>query len=102
MNDVKSYKKKPVIINALLVEQGYKNLAEIINFVGEKNVCPVERRPDYVLRIKTLEGEMNVGYGDYIIKGVKGEFYPCKPDIFAETYEEVESNEVSASCLCLG
>lgn len=40
--------------------------------------------------IETLEGEMTVSDGDYIIKGVQGEFYPCKPDIFHETYEIVE------------
>ena len=40
--------------------------------------------------IHTLEGTMQASYGDYIIKGVKGEFYPCKPDIFEQTYEKVE------------
>lgn len=40
--------------------------------------------------IKTLEGDMLATAGDYIIKGVQGEFYPCKPDIFEATYEEVE------------
>jgi len=39
--------------------------------------------------IKTLEGSMIVSWGDFVIKGVKGEFYPCKPDIFEETYEKV-------------
>lgn len=42
------------------------------------------------LRIGTLEGPLTVSPGDYIIRGVKGEIYPCKPDIFAATYEEVE------------
>lgn len=42
------------------------------------------------LMIRTLEGDMRVSYGDWVIKGVNGEFYPCKPDIFAKTYEEVE------------
>lgn len=41
------------------------------------------------IAIDTLEGTMRVDYGDYIIKGVKGEFYPCKSDIFLATYEEV-------------
>ena len=41
------------------------------------------------IAIDTLEGTMMVNYGDYIIKGVQGEFYPCKPDIFLKTYEEV-------------
>ena len=41
------------------------------------------------IAINTLEGEHIANYGDYIIKGVQGEFYPCKPDIFEQTYEEV-------------
>ena len=43
--------------------------------------------------IVTLEGDMLVGEGDWIIRGVKGEFYPCKPDIFAMTYEPAEAPE---------
>lgn len=78
--------KKPVAVEALLVEPGYKNLEKIVEFVGADNLCPIERRPDYILKIKTLEGDMAVGFGDYIIKGVSGEFYPCKPDIFEKTY----------------
>ena len=45
------------------------------------------------LYIKTLEGTMKVNIGDYVIRGVKGEIYPCKPDIFVQTYEEVNRNE---------
>lgn len=89
MSEAKKYRKKPVVIEAMLVEVGYKNLEDIIAFVGKENVNPIERRPDYILKIKTFEGDMTVSYGDYIIKGVNGEFYPCKPDIFAKTYEEV-------------
>lgn len=44
---------------------------------------------DYELVIKTLEGDMRVSVGDYIINGIHGEIYPCKPDIFEETYDEV-------------
>jgi hypothetical protein len=83
------YRKKPVIVEAILVQPQYKNLDEIIDFVGD-SLHPIERRPDYVLKIKTLEGDHNVSYGDFIIKGIKGEFYPCKPDIFEATYEKVE------------
>ena len=43
--------------------------------------------------IKTLEGTMKVEYGDYIIMGVNGEIYPCKPDIFEKTYEKVDEND---------
>lgn len=45
---------------------------------------------EQVLRIKTLEGTMTASVGDWIIRGVKGEIYPCKPDIFAATYEPTE------------
>lgn len=51
-----------------------------------------EQGPNYIsLTIPTLEGPMLAVHGDYIIKGVKGEFYPCKPDIFAATYDEIVS-----------
>lgn len=49
---------------------------------------PIE---DQVIDIYTLEGEMRADMGDWIIKGVEGEFYPCKPGIFAKTYEPVEA-----------
>ena len=45
-------------------------------------------------QIKTLEGVMTANIGDFIIKGVNGEFYPCKPDIFEKTYEIVEGSNV--------
>lgn len=87
---IRKYRKKPVVVEAMIVEVQYRNLQDIIDFVGKENVCPIERRPDYVLKIKTLEGDMSVNYGDYIIKGVAGEFYPCDPTIFAKTYEDAE------------
>jgi hypothetical protein len=49
-----------------------------------------EGSPPCELFIKTLEGDVHASVGDYIIKGVNGEFYPCKPDIFEKTYEEVD------------
>lgn len=78
------FRKKPVVIEA-------------IQFMGHNDkicleFCPVAFDPegDYAyLIIPTLEGEMKVSYGDWIIKGVNGEFYPCKPDIFEKTYEKV-------------
>lgn len=80
------YKKKPVVIEA--VQYTKHNKDRLIEFLGLSK----ENNLD-VLIIKTLEGDMKASYGDYIIKGVKGEFYPCKPDIFKETYEEVEEEE---------
>lgn len=56
---------------------------------GDVVFHPVRNGPDY-LTIKTLEGEMRADVGDWIIRGVKGELYPCKPDIFDATYEIAE------------
>lgn len=73
--------KKPVEIEALEFN-GY-NFQECKEFIGENNIDNTLKYPN----IKTLEGVMRVSEGDYIIKGVKGEFYPCKPDVFALTYD---------------
>ena len=81
-NMIKKYRKRSVTIEA--IQWTGKNLSEINDFMGET----VENKGT-TLVIHTLEGDMEVSIGDYIIKGVNGEFYPCKPDIFAKTYEEV-------------
>lgn len=75
------YRKKPVVIDA--VQWVGDNLDEIEGFVGENMLYDNEG-----INIYTLEGDMKATIGDYIIKGVKGEFYPCKPDIFNQTYEK--------------
>lgn len=79
---IKKYRKKPVIIEA--IQWTGENLSEIDKFMQAK----VKKRA-LVLIIPTLEGKMHALLGDYIIKGVNGEFYPCKPDIFDKTYEEI-------------
>ena len=79
---IKKYRKKPVTIEA--IQWTGKNLSEIDNFVGVSIA-----NKGTILIIHTLEGDMEASIGDYIIKGVNGEFYPCKPNIFAKTYEEV-------------
>lgn len=90
------YRKKPVVVEA--IQWTGSNLEEIRNFVGGDLIedwmefFDIKRTLKEMLvdiAIDTLEGTMRVDYGDYIIKGVKGEFYPCKPDIFLATYEEV-------------
>jgi hypothetical protein len=86
--NVKKYKKKPVIIEAIQFVDDAERITEISNFVGEGLSIDYSKK-EPVLKIKTLEGVMTASEGDYIIKGVKGEFYPCKPDIFDNTYEEV-------------
>ena len=80
---IKKYRKKPVIIEA--IQWTGDNLNEIVMFTEKHNLQCGENE----LKIKTLEGNMITFLGDYIIKGVRGEFYPCKPDIFEQTYEEV-------------
>ena len=82
---VKQYVKKPIVIEA--VQYNGKNSADIHEFCCDKVREPVGA--DY-LEIVTLEGVMRISPGDYVIKGIRGEFYPCKPDVFKKTYEEVE------------
>ena len=79
---IKKYRKKPVEIEAVQWT-GY-NIKEIADFT-EGNMAITE---DNLLCIFTLEGIHLALVGDYVIKGIKGEFYPCKPDIFEQTYEE--------------
>ena len=79
------YKKKPVVIEA--IQWVGDNLNEIESFVGENMLSDNDG-----IEICTLEGNMKASKGDYIIKGIKGEFYPCKPDIFDATYEIVEED----------
>jgi len=90
------YRKKRVVVEA--IQWTGSNLEEIRNFVGGDLIedwmefFDIKRELKKMLvsiAINTLEGTMMVNYGDYIIKGVNNEFYPCKPDIFLATYEEV-------------
>lgn len=78
------FRKKPVIISAIRYKKGLKHKA-IIPIYDHMN-----GRKQIGVGIKTLEGIMEVSEGDWIIKGVNGEFYPCKPDIFEKTYELVK------------
>lgn len=88
------FRKKPVVIEAsrfmggfsydeMCVEWG-ESFAEVSEYNGIVNE----------IKIRTLEGTMIANIGDWIIKGVKGEFYPCKPDIFEKTYEPVYEDHV--------
>jgi hypothetical protein len=93
----KRYRKKPVIVEA--IQFNGLNFKEIIEFTKGKafkkegvgssangNGYPQHYESFY---INTLEGEMLTSINDWVIKGIKGEFYPCKPDIFNKTYDEV-------------
>jgi hypothetical protein len=79
------YRKKPVTIKAV---QWTGNMEPVVSLVGHELPTYGEGR-EGSLRIRTLEGDHECRMGDWIIKGVRGEFYPCKPDIFAATYEPV-------------
>lgn len=90
------YKKKPVVIEAVKLEDTRESIINAIEFVYnigmETSTLGAETTVKIVLQdggflIPTLEGNMKASFGDYVIKGIKGEFYPCKPDIFHETYE---------------
>ncbi len=86
------YRKKPVEVEA--VQFTRDNWAEIQSFTGGKaKGMTIERRPNgkCTCVIPTLEGDHIASEYDYIIKGVNGEFYPCKPDIFQKTYEVMDA-----------
>lgn len=87
------YRKKPVVVEAKcfnVVELGLQEaLADWCNGLLRGYKLNAEER---FIQIRTLEGEMEAKFGDWIIRGVNGEFYPCKPDIFAKTYDKVEGS----------
>lgn len=87
------YRKKPVVIEARQLVNNNDNSApggldELTAWVNREGGKASHNGTDIL--IDTLEGAMRAGYQDWIIRGVKGEFYPCKPDIFAATYEPAE------------
>lgn len=83
---MKKYRKLPVEIDAIRVPDfGEDPTEELVNLVQDNGWIPED---EYII-IPTLEGNMTASPNDYIIRGVNGEYYPCKPDIFEKTYEEV-------------
>jgi hypothetical protein len=75
------FRKKPVVIDAIQFDGTLESVESL-----QIPVCS-QYLGSNTMQIETLEGEMTAQAGDWIIKGVKGEFYPCKPDIFAATYD---------------
>lgn len=84
------YRKKPVVIEAIQYDGTEKSLVEIVKCFNSIKASVSSDIQDDQFIIETLEGSHIASPGDYIIKGVKNEFYPCKPDIFKMTYEKVE------------
>lgn len=84
------FRKKPVVIEAMQFTP--EGMSEIAFWLGDK-LKPggnMEQFENGEIGIHTLEGVMHASWGDWIIKGVQGEFYPCKPEIFDQTYDKVE------------
>lgn len=93
------YRKKPVVIEAVQLTNDNETIANCIEWVEKidmstsiigRNACISQVIQEGGMLINTLEGVMKASFGDYIIKGVNGELYPCKPDIFEKTYEKVD------------
>lgn len=86
------YRKKPVVVEAM--QWNGNNLYECLCFMNCDKKQPepynISHNAKNEIAIQTLEGTMIASVGDYIIRGVNGELYPCKPDIFEKTYEVVE------------
>ena len=88
------YRKKPVEIEALQFDGSIESAVGIVGWIEShgSDVASVDRYAttgDWAITIKTFEGNMKVSSSDWVIRGIQGEFYPCKPDIFALTYDEV-------------
>lgn len=84
------FRKKPVVIEAVQLGASPEELEAAIVFCAQEvEVVHDHERHSHAIEIKTLEGTMRASLNDWIIRGVKGELYPCKPDIFAATYEPI-------------
>lgn len=87
---IEKFKKRPVVIEAVQITK--ENVLSVMDWCGGGMIRTLffdGRKDVYSIEIDTLEGVMKAETGDWIIKGIRGEFYPCKPDIFEETYEAV-------------
>lgn len=89
---VKEYIKKPIKVQAIQFFRNKEIVSEISKFMGKEVEVRYRDYNEPVLFIDTLEGLEVASEGDFIIKGIKGEFYPCKPDVFEKTYAPIEIN----------
>ena len=86
---MKKYRKLPIVIEAIQFTGTKENIKELVDWLGNCSFAFSWENKKYLsVSFKTLEGDMTAQLLDWIIKGVEGEFYPCKPNIFAKTYEE--------------
>lgn len=92
MNAARSFRKKPAEIEAMQFDGSIESANHVLAWIGGYGAEALRARwtePKAGIVIKTLEGDMLAAPGDYVIRGVQGEFYPCKPDIFEATYDLV-------------
>ena len=92
---MEKFRKKPVMIEAIQLTNDRSVIVEILETIAGKFIDNISSEVDRVIiqggiNINTLEGTMKANFNDYIIKGINGEFYPCKPDIFEKTYDVVK------------
>lgn len=86
------YRKRPVVVQAVRLTED--NIREVGQQVGAHRIRRTENINDVIgIAIKTLEGTMHAYVGEYVIRGVQGEFYPVKSDIFEQTYEPARSDD---------
>ena len=83
------YRKKPVEIEACQLPPNGQDATEFLAWLRDQGLSNFTANMDGTITVHTLEGDMRADLGDWIIRGVKGEFYPCKPDIFGATYDPV-------------
>ena len=89
-NEMAKYRKKPVTIEAFQIGIDYIADWFMDKVTTNDVILCSDLRGRICADIKTLEGTMRADFGDFVVRGIHGELYPCKPDIFDETYEEVE------------
>lgn len=82
------FRKKPVVIEAMRLTSG--EVSSVIDWIKNSGGSAYFSAMNSLVFIRTMEGNMRASLGDWIIKGVQGEFYPCKPDIFEATYERAD------------
>jgi len=93
---MRQFRKKPIVIEAIQFFDQPEEIIAIQEFMGNTDLTiDYADVDDLKLKIETLEGIMDASLGDWIIKGVKGEFYPCKPDVFDKSYNEVLSESLT-------
>ncbi len=95
---VAAYRKRPIVIEAMQFTDATKN--QVFNWVLGSRFASFDAAGNPTLVISTLEGDMTASLGDWIIRGVKGEFYPCKDNIFTETYERIDTTTLPLLVTC--